>query len=105
MTLTKGETIAKRELMFSRKGEKEKHKVIVRLCLPIEIEPGEVSFSFSPGAACCRVEFDGLDEPAYVAHGADSLQALQLAVNIDPILRGLGKKYDFFFDDGDPCFP
>lgn len=102
--MNRGETVATRELMFSFNGDTTKHKVIVRLCLPFELGAEDVTFEFGPGTAGCRVEFDGLDEPAYVAYGADSLQALQLASNIDPVLRGLAKKYDFFFESGEEYF-
>jgi len=99
-----GETVAKRQLIFSLKGDGVRHKVTVRVHKPFEVQPGDVSFDFSAGTACCRVEFDGLDEPDYLAHGADTLQALALAVDIDPILRGMSKKYDFYFDTGEDYF-
>jgi hypothetical protein len=98
------DTVAKRELMFSFKGESVRRKVTVRVHRPVEVQPGDVSFDFSAGTACCRVEFEGLDEPEYVAHGADTLQALALAVDIDPILRGMSKRYDFYFDTGEDYF-
>ncbi len=37
-------------------------------------------------------------------YGADSLQALQLAVDIEPILKRLSNRYDFFFPNGDGYF-
>ncbi|CAK1327218.1 Uncharacterised protein [Burkholderia pseudomallei] len=38
-------------------------------------------------------------------HGADAVQALELAVqDMEHYLRRLSKKYDFYFDDGTPYF-
>ena len=55
--------------------------------------------------AVCNIEIVGFDEP-YVQSviGADLLQALQLATDIDPILKGYSELYDFFYEDGEPYF-
>ena len=103
MTLNKSEIIAERELTFSVKGDRAMQKLAIQVHRPTEVDPEEVTFDVSPGTASCRVEFVGLGEPAYVAYGADTLQALEQAVNIDPILRSL-KKYNFFFPNGEAYF-
>ncbi len=103
MSRSKPGVIAKRELTFSVKGNEVRRKIVVQVHLPVEVDPGEVNFDVSPGTASCRVEFNGLDEPAHVAYGADTIQALELALNIDPILRSL-KRYEFYFPDGEPYF-
>lgn len=95
---------AKRNLFFSEKGHSNRHRFTVFVHLPEEVQPASVSFDVSPGTACCLVEFGGLEEPNYEAYGADALQALALATDIDPILRGLSKKYDFFYETGEPYF-
>ncbi len=60
---------------------------------------------FDEEAAGCTVEFDGLPSmKAHEMYGADSLQALQLAANVEPTLKSLGKKYDFFFPSGENYF-
>jgi hypothetical protein len=38
------------------------------------------------------------------AIGADSIQALQLAVDVDRVLRRLSKHYDFYFPTGEAYF-
>lgn len=98
------EIVAKRELTFSLKGEGVRRKVTVQVHRPFEVQREDVRFDFSSGTACCRVEFEGLDEPEFLAYGADTLQALALAVDIDPVLRGMSKKYDFYFDTGEGYF-
>ncbi|WP_422258242.1 hypothetical protein, partial [Dokdonella sp.] len=65
----KTEIVAERELLFSAKGESVQHKVTVRVYRPFEVQPEDVGFDFSAGTACCRVEFEGLEEPEYLAHG------------------------------------
>jgi hypothetical protein len=96
--------VATRELLFSPKGERVRHKMTVRIYLPVDVQEEDVSFEVDPGTACCRVELDGLHEPAQLVYGADTLQALSLAVDIDPLLRGLSTRYDFFFPTGEEYF-
>ena len=53
----------------------------------------------------CTVEFDGLpDETLGDTYGADSLQALQLAADIEPVLKRLSHRYDFYFPTGEGYF-
>ncbi len=99
-----GTYAAMRKLLFSNKGHPARHELTIRVHLPREVEPGSVNFKVSPGTAHCRVEFSGLDEPPYDAYGADTLQALSFAINVDPILKQLSATYDFFYDNGDPYF-
>lgn len=104
MVLKESEIIAERKLAFTIRGEEARRKLVIQVHLPTEVNPEEVSFDVSSGTASCRVEFVGLDEPAHVAFGADTIQALELALNIDPILRSLEKKYSFYFPDGEAYF-
>jgi len=54
--------------------------------------------------ACCPVEYDGLFEEFADICGADLLHALYLASDVDPLIKRLSAKYDFFFDNGEPYF-
>lgn len=54
-----------------------------------------VNFKFDPGTAGCTIEFDGLDECGSDFYGMDSLQAINLASNIEPLIEKLSAKYDF----------
>jgi hypothetical protein len=56
-----------------------------------------------PGLGCV-IHFDGLPEKEMTVYGADGIQALALAVDIDPYLRGFGQKYNFFWKSGEPYF-
>ena len=104
MNSTSGDIIATRELLFSSKGESVRSKVTIAVYKPIELQNDDVNHEFSGRAACCRVVFDGLDEPDYLAHGADTLQALELAMQVDTALRRLSRKYDFYFETGEDYF-
>lgn len=98
-------TIAERELLYSLKGESTRKKLTVRVRAPYLIDESMVDFTFDPGTAGCTIEFDGLpEELTEQVYGADSVQALSLATDIDPYLKGLGKKYDFYWADGSPYF-
>jgi len=98
--------IARRPLQYSEKGESRRHDIEVRVYSPHALVEGStVSFDFPAGAAGCRYEIVGLplviDE---VAYGVDSLQALQLASDVEPRLRALQGKYDLYFRTGEPYF-
>lgn len=97
--------IAERRLLFAKKGEPERRALLIRIGEPYLLERGMVNFDFDEGTAGCSVEFAGLNEfGLQETYGADSLQALQLAADIDPVLKAFSKKYDFFFPEGDPYF-
>jgi hypothetical protein len=97
--------IAKRELAFSIRGSDERKELVIRIFEPFEVQEGTVSFSFQAGTAGCRWEIDGLPEKLTdIVYGADSLQALQLASDIDGVLSSLRKRLEFYFPSGEPYF-
>jgi hypothetical protein len=97
--------VAERELLYSLKGEPTRRKFVVRISMPCQIEENAVNFPVHPGAAVCEIEFDGLPEDfTEEVYGADSIQALSLATDVDPYLRSLEKKYDLYWSTGEPYF-
>lgn len=97
--------IAERHLLFSAKGESERKPLVIRIFAPRLVDPASVSFQVATGTAVCVVEFDGIpDETQGDTHGADSLQALQLAADIEPVMKRLSKRYDFYFPTGEDYF-
>jgi hypothetical protein len=97
--------IAERHLLFSVKGKSERKPLVIRVFAPRPVDPASVSFQVAAGTAVCTVEFDGIpDETHGDTYGADSLQALQLAADIEPVLKRLSKRYDFYFPTGEGYF-
>lgn len=97
--------IAERRLLYCPKGGNGRRPFSIRIYAAHEVKASEVHFKFNEGTAQCTVQFDGLpDMVADQTYGADSLQALQLAVDIEPILKRLSKKYDFYFPSGESYF-
>ena len=98
-------SIAERYLLYSLKGKSTRKKLVVRISAPYLVDESIVNFKFDLGTAGCTIEFDGLPESLEEeVYGADSVQALALAADIDPYLRGLGKKYDFYWPSGESYF-
>jgi hypothetical protein len=96
--------IAERHLLFSAKGQSERKPLVIRVFAPRLVE-GSVSFAVAPGTAVCGVEFDGIpDETLGDTYGADTLQALQLAADVEPTLKRLSKDYDLYFPTGEGYF-
>jgi hypothetical protein len=97
--------IAERRLLFSEKGYSERKPLVIRIFAPRLVDPDSVQFRVDAETAVCDVEFDGIpNETLGQIYGADSLHALQLALDIEPILKRLSKRYDFFFPTGESYF-
>jgi hypothetical protein len=101
----KEKPIAERHLFFSKKGESRRKPFVIRVFAPRPVDPASVSFEVAEGTAVCTVEFEGIpDETQGDTYGADSLQALQLAADIEPALKRLSKRYDLYFPTGEGYF-
>jgi len=93
-----------RNLLYSLRGQSERLPFIVRIGAPRPLEAGTARFSFDAGAAACTVQLEGDVTTQVEVHGIDSLHALSQALDIDPLLRGLSDKYDFYWATGEPYF-
>lgn len=96
--------IAERELLYSLKGNSVREKLVVRICEPYLVDKNMVNFKCDPGTAGCTIEFDGLPEGDVDVYGVDTIQALHLASDLEPYLKGLEKKYDLYWSSGEPYF-
>jgi hypothetical protein len=98
--------IAERQVRYRTLDGKETGELLVRVYAPFLLQEGDANFVFSLGTAGCKVCIEGfaelLEETTY---GADSVQALELAVvGIGPRLRRLSKIYALSFPTGEPYF-
>jgi hypothetical protein len=107
----KGAQIAELKLQFSDEGSTDRKPLRIRIFAPQPVDPASVSFPVDADVAGCVVEFDGLPDAARdrlgadsINYGADSIQALQLAVDVDRILKRLSEHYDFYFPIGEGYF-
>ena len=97
--------IAERKLYYTTNANSERKEVVVRIGQPYIVKSGTVNFPVDEYTAGCSIEVVGLPEEfSETTYGADLVQALQLATNIDPILKRLSKKYMFYFVSGEPYF-
>lgn len=97
--------IAERKLLYSLKDSDERNELIIRIGIPYLIKEGMVDFPVGEGCAGCHVEIEGIDEEFLEeVYGADTIQALHLASDIDPFLKRLEKKYDLYWLTGEPYF-
>lgn len=105
MSFSKHPVIATRELHYALVGDPNTRRMKVCIGMPYVLTDEPVGFNFDPGVAGCDIGFDGLDEKGDTVYGADTLQALALAVPaMDSYLMRLRKKYDFYFPHGEPYF-
>lgn len=96
--------IAERRLLYSDKGSSKRKELVIRLGIPYQVKEGMVNFSIGDGVAGCHIELDGIDEEYPETYGADTLQAINIASNLEPFLKRLQKKYDLFWLSGEPYF-
>jgi hypothetical protein len=93
MSKSPNKWIASRELKIVSKETGERKTLRVLIGIPWKGENDEF--------ATCVVRFDGLFECDTTATGVDTLQALQLAANIDLMLAGFKDRFDFYWESGD----
>jgi hypothetical protein len=97
--------IAERRLLFSKKDDSERKPLVIRIFAPQPVDPDAVRFRVDAETASCVVEFDGIPDAGLgEVYGADSVQALQLAVDVEPVLKRLSNRYDFYFPSGEGYF-
>jgi len=96
--------IAERHLWFVKKGNGVRHRLTVGICLPAVVAQEEVQYPVDGVMSKCHVEFDGLNEHSFDVFGTDSMQAINLASNIEDVIKRLSDEYEFFWATGDPYF-
>ena len=97
--------IAERRLCWVQKGETTRTDFFVRIGTPFVVDPGSVDFPVSEGTGACSIEFAGFPVDVNdTVYGADTVQALQLATEVDPILKRFSDRYDIYFPTGEPYF-
>jgi hypothetical protein len=96
---------AERKLLVARKGSKTRTELSIKVGLPYIVSKESVAFKVDDETAACEIDIIGLSKPFNeIAYGADLLQALQLSADIEPVLKSLSSKYDFYFLNGDTYF-
>ncbi len=96
--------IAERKLLYSKKGGSERKDFSIRISKPFVVDENMAKPPIEKGFVGCNVEIVGLDEKYPTVYGADSLQAVNLASNMEPFLERLQKRYDIYWVDGNPYF-
>lgn len=98
-------TIAGRQLHYTKIGETQRRIVTILIGAPYLLTEDNADIAFDEGTARCVFSFDGIAERGVEATGADTLQAIELAVNsVERVLRHLCKKYEFYYLTGEPYF-
>jgi hypothetical protein len=96
--------IAERHLLFSKKGDGVRKELTIGVCAPAVVAQEEVPYPVDGVMSRCHVEFEGLNEYSFDVVGTDSLQAINLASNIEAVIKRLSDEYDFFWATGEPYF-
>ena len=99
-------TIAKRTLFYSDIGSSFRRKLVINVGCPYLVDQNKVDFPIGEeGLVGCHIETEGLDvEYRHEVYGVDEIQAVNIATNIEPFLTRLNKKYNLFWESGEPYF-
>lgn len=96
--------IAERVLFFCEKGSNHKKELRIQLHSPVVVDAGQVKFPVDGTTSVCHVEFEGLNQYSFDVYGMDSLQAINMASDVEKVLARLSAKYDFYWETNDPYF-
>ena len=97
--------IAERKLFYTNKGEFERKEFSIRIGYPYQAEQSKVNFTIGDSDVFgCSIEIIGIPEKEHDVYGVDSVQAINIASNIEPLLERLQKKYNIYWQDGEPYF-
>lgn len=86
--------IAERMLILEDIQSGEKRNLTIKIGLPTWDKHKEF--------ASCLVEYEGLSKKFTDVRAMDTVHALELASNVDLVLRGYIDKYRFYWSDGEP---
>jgi hypothetical protein len=101
MKSPEAKVLAERRLLYRGKNDHTHREAVFQVCEPL---PASVSDAPGGEAYACEVRIAGLNERGEQYFGMDAVQALQLASDLDPLIKRLSSKYDFFWSTGDPYF-
>lgn len=96
--------IAERHLWFAKKEGGARIQLVVGICAPVVVAREEVRYPVDGVMSKCHVELEGLSEHSFDVFGTDSMQAINLASNIEAVIKRLSEEYDFFWATGEPYF-
>lgn len=96
--------IAERILLLAEKNTSRTRKIRVKVSEPQIVEQSAVTFPVDGIMSVCHVDVEGLSEHSFDVYGTDSLQAISLAANIEPLIERLSSEYDFYWSSGEPYF-
>lgn len=99
--------IAQRKLLYSLKDDGVRREFTIRLGAPYIVDEQMAGFPIGQDVYGCHVEIEGIEGLNVIypeVYGADSLQAVNLASNVEAFLKKLQNKYDIYWLCGDPYF-
>ncbi len=98
--------IAERTLNTKHRETGASGKLLIEVHRPYALTQDMVNFPIENGAAGCSLRFVGLGTDLYDDEvvGIDTLQAIQLASDVEGILKKISQNYELFFTDGSPYF-
>ena len=97
--ITDSIVIATRELEYCRNGSNERSSLLISIRSPVFLTSDHNVDPIDIGSYCSVVQFSSLI-PDHKSIGADALQALTFAINVDDVLRFFSRRQYTFYRPG-----
>ena len=96
--------IAQRTLLYSEKNTSQLKRMTLKLSQPFYISEDMDEYPCKDCFAC-KVYVEGIDiRDDLISYGADEFQAINLATDVDSLIKRMSKYYDFFWEEGESYF-
>ncbi len=96
--------IAVRKLYYSIKGISNLSEFTIKISMPYHANEFDKNDQPSQDCYACDISIEGINEPGFTVYGMDSVQAINIATNLEPFIKRLSKKYDIYWVDHEPYF-
>jgi len=103
--------IAERKLFYALKGTKDLKEFSIKISQPFLVDKNyQECTTNDDNCTACKVIVEGIDELDFVPYGdgnyfgIDGVQALNIATNIEPIIKWISKQYDVYWSIDEPYF-
>lgn len=103
--------IAERKLFYATKGSNDLKAFSIKISKPFLVDSEyKESKKNDDNCTACNVMVEGITELDFIPYGngskfgIDSIQAINIATNIEPLIKWISKQYDVYWDINEPYF-
>jgi hypothetical protein len=103
--------IAERKLFYAAKGTNDLKEFSIKISKPFFVDSAyKKSKTNDDDITGCNVIVEGITDSDFIPYadgnnyGIDSVQAINIASNIEPLIKWISKQYDVYWNIDEPYF-